>query len=281
MRVALCLATLLALRTQSAEACSPPRFVVPIEGATNVPTNIVEVISGNPFTVPGPYLRKSGTDTPIVVEETKEWGLRRLRFTAELEANTTYELVSGGDVYSSFTTGAGRDDVAPMAITLDDLQIAHAIHDPETSCGAREIAVSGTIHGLGEEPLLRVRVTGEGQVQERMIPPQLWLLGYPLSDLELDVNPGMTYDIEVWARDLAGNEGPIARYEGAIVRDCGVIPLVNWGSLHDCPLDAEPLPEVEESGCSTGGGAGLLVGILAIFLQPWRRRACRSVTLRW
>lgn len=262
------------LRAQTAEACSPPNFVVPTFGATNVPTNLVEVLSGNPYGDSRPYLRKAGTDTPIVLEETIEWGLRRMRLASLLEPNTTYEVVWYGDVYSSFTTGDGRDDVAPSALTVDNFQIAHAMREPETSCGGVAIEVGAELSGIGTEPLLRVRVTGDGQVQERLV-PDLSLLGYPLSHLELDVVPGKTYDVEIWTRDYAGNEGPIARFDGVKVRACASITPSYTGSLFDCPLDVTTLPEPEEdAGCSAGGGAGGaagIVGLLAMFRQRRRR----------
>lgn len=263
----------LCVEARPAEACLPPNVVVPAPDTANVPINLVEVVTGNPFVQPGPYVRKAGTELPVAARTVEEWGLRRIQFAALLEPNTIYEVMWGGSVYSTFVTGDATDVGAPGAITVDDVAISYAMLEPPSSCGPEDVEVIGPT--IDVEPLLRVRVTGAGLVQERMVPGDgFHLLGWETARLALDVVPNEIYDVEVWARDYAGNEGPVTRIEGVRARDCGTLDYSYSGLLRDCPLDVIELPDTRgDTGCAASHGSSSgAVAIAAMLIVAKRRR---------
>ena len=197
-----------------------------------------------------------------------------------LDANTTYELAIVDDMgatTTTFTTGPAADLVPPGAVTVSDLAVAHAIYQPPvlSSCGEDLTSFRGVVAGLADVATLGIRFTGANAVQERVVfarETPLLLLGMGHCNIRLDVVPGETYDVEVWARDLAGNSGPIYR-EQITVRACAPVPMYYDFDfdLNDCPLADD---ESDGGGCAAGGpGAAPWLAVIGLGWLIRRRRA--------
>jgi hypothetical protein len=281
-RLALMFAVTFLAHAPHADACvCGEARLVPADNATNVPINLAEVLVEHSWTPSTVQLRHVASGTLVPLDDTGTFGgTRRWTVRAALQASSMYELVADNGPTSgriaTFQTGTSADMTAPSAIDVSDLAIARAGYVPSlhSSCGPDVVRVRGHVDG-GDE-LLGVRLLHGGEVQERVLfgsPDALRMLGMETCNVRIEVIPGEVYEVEVWARDLAGNNGPAAR-QTIEVRACAPLTM-HWDTmfdLHDCPLAT-----VTESsgGCaSTRPGPLAVLALMLLCVQRRGRRRC-------
>jgi MYXO-CTERM domain-containing protein len=302
------------LSARPSEACShppappgPPYLVVPADGATGVPTNVVmTVYGGGCFGGPSPFeLRDpSGTAVALAMDPMGEgWGAGysgvyacRIRVAAPLAPGTTYDLVflAPGDVdggaplgIGSFTTGDATDEVAPGApvISLATLGERHACgYDPPEACCVSVPLMTATIQVEPvAEPLFYSLREGDAYVavDVPVLEPGIFACGYPQFAYEPGPGrlptwwvEGAVHELALSARDLAGHESPVVyvTLSGACsAQDEGT------GALPGAPADDAA---GDGCGCSVGrspppafGWLPLALGLAAHLQRRARRRS--------
>ncbi|MBA3817676.1 MAG: hypothetical protein H0X17_02195, partial [Deltaproteobacteria bacterium] len=147
-----------------ASACSCERLTIPADQATDVPTNLGEILTryfGTEFEL---RVVATGELVPVAVTVPDERNdLVRVALLAALSANTTYELAAldlpQPFYLTRFTTGAAADVTAPGAVTITGLTAGRSRYEGgASSCGNDILAVRGDIAGLVDASSLAVRL---------------------------------------------------------------------------------------------------------------------------
>jgi hypothetical protein len=202
---------------RAADACTCAfDFQVPARDVVEVPVNMRELVFyASPTTAYGLYTDLNEPPVPLGTPR-RIWGdsqyMSLVPIAAPLQPNTAYMLAPGA--LMQFRTTAVADDEPPGVVALEDIAIRFVDkEDSGNTCGVNRLAVSGRLVPPADAASIWVRFRGAGTVQERLLPPSetaLWSLGTAYCNIRLDLQPDTTYELDVWARDLAGNEGPVA-----------------------------------------------------------------------
>jgi len=147
------------------------------------------------------------------------WGpsgpVQRVSVDAILAPSSPYALWAGELQRLWFRTGTSADDVPPGSVRIDELAIETVDPDDEaSSCSPNTRRTTSRLVLPSDAVTIGVRFTGDGDVQEFVLPANeltLNMFGTGTCTVHVDLDEGRAYDVEVWARDLAGNEGPIAK----------------------------------------------------------------------
>jgi uncharacterized protein (TIGR03382 family) len=269
-------------RPARACSCAPDPGVTPADGATEVPTNVVLVVRNGPEALDEYVLAGPGgqvaVEVTMAVEQSIYW-IALVQPLAPLAPDTEYTLGTGPFSEVRFTTAAGADTVAPEAVALGELTLAHASTSPDggSSCGDEYSFVDLAITPPADAVAIDVVVTtGDASSRYVVLADRFdwglssWNAG---CEVRVPLEAGAHTCFEVRARDAAGNLGPPAE-RCADVTACADIPDAEAfdGDLSDC--DPAPPPASDDGGCDAAGPAALGLPLLALLaLYAVRRRA--------
>jgi hypothetical protein len=243
-------------------ACFIPVQILPPDGATAVPTNVVfQVFSATgdarPFTLEGP----GAPELPeLEVEPFRTGSLQafRVRPVSALQPATRYTFSTsapdfGGTGRVSFVTGAGPDHAAPAFAGIR----AIAWEQQQNPCGARALFRLDLGAATDEVAGAHVTVyayTAKTAGKQDFRTPEAVLafagaieLGAGACAITADVSEGVRHFIVLGAVDWAGNETRSEEWYADAVPEAGC-------------------------GCGGAGASGGALFALAAFLVPRRRR---------
>ena len=168
----------------------------------------------------GPFeLRTEGGELVPIGTPGPAWGstkgVNRVSIDAPLAPSTSYALWGNGNKLLRFRTGTTVDDIAPGPVEIEQLSLETI--DPAGDDGTCRTGTWETTSRLVLPPdamTLGVRFTRDGRAQEFVVYAgelALQAFGAGTCMIHVDLEQDQLYDVEVWARDLAGNDGPIAK----------------------------------------------------------------------
>ncbi len=274
----------------TASACScDGNQTIPGHGTAGVPTNL-EGIVGRFLWYSMHELRNETTGelVPLGAPQHDEVDyIDRIAVLATLDPDSQY-LLSGRDDTStswsrvaSFTTGPGPDLTPPGAIGVTGLRAGRtAWENAASSCGPEMLNVLGELSGVDDAATIGMRMRRDGNLQEALLPASpnalVWL-GVETCSIEFDAKGGERWEIDMWARDLAGNEGPVT---SVVLEVKACAPVSRTPVLPDA--DGCVVTAVDEShgdpggGCASHRGGGPAVLLMSVALLAARRRRWRS-----
>jgi len=186
--------------------------------STEVPVNVRELVFASYY---GPFeLRRSDTNDVVPIGTPQlAWGpsgpVQRVSVNAVLAPSTAYALLESGVERLRFRTGTTADDVAPGPVGIEEFSIKSFEPDDDGgSCRPNTWDTTSRLVVPSDATTIGVRFTGEGRVQEFVLSANeraLEAFGTGTCMVHVALDEGRQYDVEVWARDLAGNEGPVAK----------------------------------------------------------------------
>ena len=213
------------VRTAAACTCGF-EFQLPARDTADVPVNLRDLVFASSSTA-AEYSLQAGSSAVAFGTPRQVWGssqpVHLVPLAAPLEPNTVYTLWRNGGVLSQFRTSAAPDDEPPGAVGLEDVAIQFVDNPVGSSCGVKRFSVSGRLVVPPDAASIWVRFARAGEVQERLLPASattLSSLGTTACSVRLDLEPDTMYEVDVWARDLAGNEGPLTT-KSVYIRDAG------------------------------------------------------------
>lgn len=280
--------------TASACSCDGNR-TIPEHGMAGVPTNLSEIV--------GRYLwhrmhelrnETTGEIVPLGAPQHDDIDyIDRIAVLATLDPETPY-LLSGHDnpsdpwrAVSSFTTGPGPDLTPPAAIGVSGLRGGRTAWGGNigSSCGPEMLNVLGELSGVDDAATIGMRMRRDGDLQEALLPASpsaLRWLGVETCSIAFDAKGGERWELDLWARDLAGNEGPVTTVilevkACAPVSRTPVMPDVDGCVIAVSPDDL-PIPgdESHDGGCASHRGGGWATLLMSVALLAGRRRHPRS-----
>ncbi len=275
----------------SACSCDPTPQTQPSDEAVDVPTNLREVISeSGPF---GEYQLRdlsTGDLVPLgAIERDQASRIDRMAVGASLEPLTEYELTIRyhaelpAERLATFTTTSVVDLTPPEQLLAMDVRATRSRYEGvASSCGNDVLLVFGMLSNLGDAATIDVRMRRGDQFQQA----SLWASPYALSSLgmeychvQFDAEANETWELEVSARDLAGNVGPPMSVS-VTVRGCPPLTAPMGYTVTDdgCPTTGPAVahPEDDREGCASHRGGGRAVLLMSVALLAARRRRRRS-----
>lgn len=281
---ALALAAVVTTAARPAHACScwSPLRTAPVDGAIDVPTDMVIVIVNRSPVVlyadlDEPVLTGPDGPLPIDVSLVFDAGERAelIRPRERLAASTEYSLAFA-DAEIAFRTGAGADDEAPTAPELGPLAIFRAsAGDGGHSCGSEYLDIDLAIELPDDAVAADVRIEKNRLVElDHVIVAER--IADPLGGADADCSRNFPFErgdhvcFEVRSRDQAGNRSEPVRRCTTVTACVDVADTINWdGDLTGC----EPAPP-ESGGCrSTSTSPPLPLALLLLALYAVRRSA--------
>ena len=230
MRIAVLAGLVALLEARPATACvCAGTFALPHPDAVDVPVNLRELIFSRGF---APFeLRHSVTGEAVAIGPVVQiWGpsqpVYRVTIDQALEPATTYAFYTSESYAYRFTTGAVPKTNPPGDISIAQLEVESidTVEPSGGSCRGSSFEVASMVVLPPDTASVGVRFRGDRQLQERILPAYtevLSELGDGTCTIHIDLKEGITYEVEVWARDLAGNEGPVAKTTVEVTGGCG------------------------------------------------------------
>jgi uncharacterized protein (TIGR03382 family) len=287
-------------RPSHACSCTADPEVVPGDGATDVPTNVVFVVRNGPTRdYPGAYTL-AGPDgaIPVAVDTILVQASHSVEIVeplVPLAPDTDYtlrsppdDLVSAAPLDVTIHTGLDADRTTPGLVELGELLLARAGAVQSFSCGAEYTFVSLRIAAPPEAVAVDIFVTTGSSRTHFIVPPFIpaqflssWDGG---CSLQIPLVVGELACFEVRARDAAGNQSPPTERCG-FVAECDEIaePEFFDGDLTDCvnPYDFDlSEPDQDPVGCRATRGAPPLLPVAALALLYAVRRRERPYAVR-
>ena len=268
------IALLTAPRPADACSCYVPVTISPANGATEVPTNAVFVITSgwsDPTTA-----RLAGPDGTHALETTLVYeGIQRLELVQPgepLAPSTDYLLTVGFETIA-FRTAAGADTEPPAPAELGELAIAHARSaGPGWSCGSEHLDIDLAITLPPDAVAAEIFVEGFEQQFHHVVAAEL--IGSPLGGSNEDCTRNFPLEggdqvcFEVRARDQAGNLAA-ATERCTTVTACADREDGDSSDLAGC----EPAPPglSSSAGCGATPEPPAALALLLVGLGPSRR----------
>ena len=225
-RVLVVAAVLTAAGARRADACICIYDPVPDDNTVEVPVNVRDV------------LMRVASNAELVLESTAggaiplgapvavgpPWSYMHLvSLAAPLSPNTQYTVWNDA-ARLTFRTSALVDEESPGSVGFDNIGFGYIDReDRNSSCGTNRLDVYGRLLVPPDAATLWIRFRHGDAVQERLVKASEWALeriGTSACSIGITLEPDTTYELDVWARDLAGNEGPVTT-TSVYIRDAG------------------------------------------------------------
>jgi len=266
-------------RYAQACTCEAQRFVSPQDGASEVPTNAEIVVSA-----PVEVVLRDSSSTTVVISQTQTWRddevtLVAYRPSSYLLPNQEYSIYDGGELRSTFRTGAESDSESPATPTIGALRIAQASMSAQSTCGDVREQVSMDAELSSDTAWVDIAFPASPSVEFLVPPDNLDSLGSPdkaSCRIGTPLAAGADYCLDITARDLAGNVSAPTRICSSVV-ECAAVTDPNADLSHCDP-----------PGCCSAGDNGqqeLVLGAMVVLLwrlgvRGRRRRRAGSTSAR-